>query len=184
MKRVYVVFALMILFVFHLSACGGMLYLAGEYLGSDSRPVEDMESGDDASAHQPAGAPETESVPAPTPLPPDYNEAAPPESTDDAPQTQAAPNFPEETPPPENGELQTEPPPGDAVQTLPSEDAVQTLPPDFPEDTTQPPPEPSAASNAFAFPFAFSGEDLYGNPVTEETLGQKELFVAYLWATW
>ena len=35
-----------------------------------------------------------------------------------------------------------------------------------------------------AFPFAFSAEDIYGNTVTEASLGEKELFFIYYWATW
>jgi len=67
-----------------------------------------------------------------------------------------------------------------------------------PEPTPEPPPEPTPESTpeqtpeptpeqrigGFAFPFSFSTEDLQGNTVTEETLGEKELFVAYLWAVW
>ena len=34
------------------------------------------------------------------------------------------------------------------------------------------------------FPFAFAAEDLFGNMVTHEDLGNKELFVVHLWATW
>lgn len=35
-----------------------------------------------------------------------------------------------------------------------------------------------------AFPFAFAAEDLYGNPVTEKSLGEKRLFFVHYWATW
>jgi hypothetical protein len=31
--------------------------------------------------------------------------------------------------------------------------------------------------------FSFSAEDLYGNTVTEETLGEKEFFFLYAWQT-
>jgi len=40
------------------------------------------------------------------------------------------------------------------------------------------------ASSYGAFPFSFSTLDLHGNPVTEESLGQKELFFVYFWTTW
>jgi thiol-disulfide isomerase/thioredoxin len=34
------------------------------------------------------------------------------------------------------------------------------------------------------FPTDFSAVDLYGNPVTPQTLGEKEVFLIYYWATW
>lgn len=34
------------------------------------------------------------------------------------------------------------------------------------------------------FPFAFETEDAFGNAVTAETLGEKEIFFVHLWATW
>ena len=39
-------------------------------------------------------------------------------------------------------------------------------------------------SDTFVFPFRFSTEDLYGNMVTEDSLGEKELFFVHYWATW
>ena len=36
----------------------------------------------------------------------------------------------------------------------------------------------------FPFPFDFSAEDLHGNQVTAESLGDKELFFVYFWTTW
>ena len=39
-------------------------------------------------------------------------------------------------------------------------------------------------SNGFAFPYKFSTQDLYGNTVTEASLGEKELFFVHYWATW
>jgi len=40
-------------------------------------------------------------------------------------------------------------------------------------------------SNAgFVFPFTFAATDLYGNTVTEATLGEKEVYFVYYWATW
>ncbi|MCL2357558.1 MAG: TlpA family protein disulfide reductase [Defluviitaleaceae bacterium] len=35
-----------------------------------------------------------------------------------------------------------------------------------------------------AFPFPFLAQDLYGNDVTEEALGEKEAFFVYYWTTW
>ena len=34
------------------------------------------------------------------------------------------------------------------------------------------------------FPYAFSAKDLYENDVTEESLGEKEIFFVHFWATW
>ena len=41
-----------------------------------------------------------------------------------------------------------------------------------------------AQSNTFAFPYAFSAEDIYGRTVTETSLGEKELFLVHYFATW
>jgi thiol-disulfide isomerase/thioredoxin len=41
-----------------------------------------------------------------------------------------------------------------------------------------------AQSNKFAFPYAFSAEDLYGKTVTEKSLGEKEVFFVHYFATW
>ena len=42
----------------------------------------------------------------------------------------------------------------------------------------------SSNSNAFVFPYSFSTQDLYGNTVTEASLGEKEVFFVHYWATW
>lgn len=39
-------------------------------------------------------------------------------------------------------------------------------------------------SKAFAFPYKFSAQDIYGNDVTEATLGNKEVFFVHYWGTW
>jgi len=63
-----------------------------------------------------------------------------------------------------------------------------TVPEDIPESkikeepTPEPTPEPEPTE--FIFPYSFLAEDLQGNPVTEETLGNKEIFLIYLWAVW
>ena len=44
------------------------------------------------------------------------------------------------------------------------------------------PAEP--ALSAAMFPFEFEAEDLYGNIVTHESLGERELFLLYFWTTW
>ena len=67
-----------------------------------------------------------------------------------------------------------------------------------PAKTPEPPPEPEPALTpeptpeiipepetiSFRFPFSFSSVDLQGNTITDEDLGEKELFFAYLWAVW
>jgi len=59
------------------------------------------------------------------------------------------------------------------------------LPNDDGAATKGPSPQGSQAEGtAFAFPYKFSAEDLYGNTVTEESLGEKELFFVHYWATW
>jgi len=54
------------------------------------------------------------------------------------------------------------------------------------EPTTEPIPEetPEPGVAVARFPFSFSSVDLQGNTVTDEDLGEKELFFAYLWAVW
>jgi thiol-disulfide isomerase/thioredoxin len=42
----------------------------------------------------------------------------------------------------------------------------------------------AAPANTFAFPYKFTAKDLYGNTVTEKSLGEKELFFVHYWATW
>ena len=34
------------------------------------------------------------------------------------------------------------------------------------------------------FPYEFSAQDLYGNPVSAETLGEKRIFFVHLWGSW
>ena len=46
------------------------------------------------------------------------------------------------------------------------------------ESTTEP------ARETYSFPFPFSTEDLQGNPVTQDLLGDRALFFVYFWATW
>ncbi|MCL2230315.1 MAG: TlpA family protein disulfide reductase [Treponema sp.] len=40
------------------------------------------------------------------------------------------------------------------------------------------------AQNAFAFPYAFSAQDIYGRTVTQAELGEKEIFFVHYFATW
>jgi len=65
------------------------------------------------------------------------------------------------------------------------DDPVQeTMPTITPEATPELTPEPEPDAISFRFPFSFSSVDLQGNTITEEDLGEKELFFAYLWAVW
>ena len=48
-------------------------------------------------------------------------------------------------------------------------------------EIVEPTPPPIAAA---IFPFEFEAEDLYGNTVTHESLGERELFLLYFWTTW
>jgi thiol-disulfide isomerase/thioredoxin len=54
-----------------------------------------------------------------------------------------------------------------------------------PEPTPEPEPDPIVSVHTRGlFPYAFSAEDIFGNTVTEQTMGEKELFFVYRWATW
>jgi len=56
-----------------------------------------------------------------------------------------------------------------------------------PGPTPEPEPEPDPIVSVHTrglFPYAFSAEDIFGNTVTEQTMGEKELFFVYRWATW
>ena len=61
------------------------------------------------------------------------------------------------------------------------EPTIELTPKPTPKPTPEPEPEPIPDFN---FPFNFTSEDLQGNIVTEEVLGEKDLFFAYLWAVW
>ena len=41
-----------------------------------------------------------------------------------------------------------------------------------------------AAGEVYPFPYEFAARDLYGEKVTQEALGEKEIFFVHLWATW
>jgi len=65
---------------------------------------------------------------------------------------------------------------------LTPEPTPEPIPVLTPEPTPEVTPEPEVIG--FRFPFSFSSVDLQGNTVTDEDLGEKELFFAYLWAVW
>ena len=62
-----------------------------------------------------------------------------------------------------------------------AEPADETTP--GPVDET-PPPGDFVAGGGRPFPFAFTAVDIYGNTVTEASLGEHELFFIHFWATW
>ncbi|MCL1832760.1 MAG: TlpA family protein disulfide reductase [Oscillospiraceae bacterium] len=74
------------------------------------------------------------------------------------------------------------------VPIEPNNEETQTTTPDATtSDGTTPdatPPDTTTTTPAGPFPFAFAAEDLYGNLVTEESLGEKQLFFVHFWATW
>jgi len=79
------------------------------------------------------------------------------------------PPEPEEPPEPDQPQAPDPPPP-------------PATPEPGPAPVLTPEPSPEVIGNRF--PFSFSSVDLQGNFVTEEDLGDKELYVAYLWAVW
>ena len=51
-------------------------------------------------------------------------------------------------------------------------------------DETSYVPPVTNQSDTFLFPFEFTAEDLYGNQLTAESLGEMEIFFVYFWTTW
>ena len=68
--------------------------------------------------------------------------------------------------------------------------AAQHEPPEVPPDDEPLPYEAEVYEPAISpltaamFPFEFEAEDLFGNVVTHESLGERELFLLYFWTTW
>jgi len=85
----------------------------------------------------------------------------------------------------EEGNIDTTPEPA----ALPEDDNEQR---DNPEQEPEREPEPETTTDdentdlweRGVFPFSFIAKDLHGNTVTEETLGEKQLFFLHLWGTW
>ena len=68
---------------------------------------------------------------------------------------------------------------GDGTQT-PSESGEPSVSPsDLPSDAPS-----GTVSEPGEFPFEFSVADVYGETVTQQSLGSKELFFVHYWATW
>ena len=47
-----------------------------------------------------------------------------------------------------------------------------------------PPVVVPGSSSGFIFPYQFAAMDLYGNPIDERTLGEKEVYFVQYWGTW
>lgn len=45
-------------------------------------------------------------------------------------------------------------------------------------------PEAGEALSFIALPYEFTAEDIYGKPVTEAALGEKQVFFIHYWGTW
>jgi len=77
------------------------------------------------------------------------------------------------------------------VPQLESPEPVETPTDDQEDVPVEAPPEDNSQDNADTdeliwglIPLSFTAEDLYGNTVTEETIGEKQLFFIHFWATW
>jgi len=93
-----------------------------------------------------------------------------------------APEAPEEKEVPVSNEAPVEAPP-EAPPATP-EKAQPEKPPATPEKQ-DPDDNPDIDDTPGGlFPFSFTAKDLYGNTVTEETIGKKQLFFVHLWGTW
>jgi len=87
---------------------------------------------------------------------------------------------PEVTPPHTSDETQTPTPDQNPEPNNTPEQKPEPTPERKPDLTPTPTSDP--VISGYSFPFSFSAEDLNGDILTEEDLGQKELFLAYLWA--
>jgi len=75
-------------------------------------------------------------------------------------------------------ETTSEPPP----VVTPDPTPEPTVEPELIDET--PPPDDIILKSGRPFPFSFTAEDIYGNTVTEASLGEHELFFVHYWATW
>lgn len=81
------------------------------------------------------------------------------------------------------GEPVSQPDAEDAVDVYGDVQTPQAEPTSPPAE--QPTLPPAAAEDSGGYlPYPFSTKDVYGNAVTEETLGEKELFFIHFWGTW
>ena len=123
---------------------------------------------------------------------------APPDDDDQISNTNHNDELAAEQPP--NEDLSNESP---ADENPPAEEPQGENPPQdgLPQDEEPPPdglprdeePPPDRLPNdslieensTFApFPFEFMAVDLFGNTVTDETIGEKQMFFIHFWATW
>jgi thiol-disulfide isomerase/thioredoxin len=71
--------------------------------------------------------------------------------------------------------------PDDSGQSAISEPSSETTN----EPVTESAPQPIInVPLLFTLPYEFSATDLFGNSVTHETLGEKQVFLVHLWVTW
>ena len=109
-------------------------------------------------------------------------------------QNESASETPSDTDPSKDAPLDPKPSDKPPVAAEPSNSPPPTT---DPPDSTPPAADPSqvggqppaagqpAENPGYGlFPFAFTATDLYGNTVTEATLGEKRLFFVHYWATW
>ena len=83
--------------------------------------------------------------------------------------------------------------PSDSQSSAKPEPAQSSVPQPSSEDHPTPTPAPAeqprededaALWKSAGLPFAFTAKDIYGNEVTEKSLGEKQLFFIHYWATW
>ena len=177
MKKRILIGILLVFFVFSLSGCGALLYYmlpGGENLSIDDILADaGIDINDEDFLDQFGLLPSQEDLMDNLPLPDFMEDPREPEGQDDTPGL-PEPDF-SETPQDSTPVVPNDTPPAPPEDTKPNEPVE---PPSVPEVT------PSPSANVYTFPYAFSAEDLYGNRVTEMSLGQKELFLVYLWTTW
>jgi len=89
------------------------------------------------------------------------------------------------TPPPRAGSRDNNSSSSEAEQSDDSTSGTSREKPPATDPRVKPVPVGSTGdSSSGNFPFKFTEVDIYGNTVTEETLGEKQLFFIHLWATW
>ena len=149
------------------TACGGILslLLPVDLSGPAERDMNEFAPALETPVGTPTGTPQTEA-----PL-------------TESPPTEATPTGtpPTESPPTESPPTGT-PPTGTPPTESPPTGTPAAPTPDSPARDGENEPEGNAALSAF--PFQFSAWDLYGNAVTESTIGEKQVFFVHLWGTW
>ena len=136
---------------------GGFFSALGDYMRAD-RDGDESAAPDEASAESPLSSPPSESPAA----------ASPSASPSPSVQPSAQPPAPEPS----------------ATSAAPEPSATSAAP--EPSSTSAAPDEPGTSGffESGRLPFKFTAKDLYGNTVTEASLGDKQLFFVHYWATW